>query len=473
MYSRSLIAIDVGCVKRTISTMPWCLARTLLLLTVLTGCDRTAATPEPSKTEGNAPVAEVELLTVTGRPYVQTVELPGASVHGMETTLVMAKVGGYVAEISRINGKEVDIGSHVAEGDVLAVLDVPEMLDELQESQARVQQAESEVLQAVAGIQQARADVRRRELEVEQAEAAEEETRALLRLRQTEQQRVSRLVEGKALEQELLDQAVYRLDAARAASVSAAAAVKTAGANVLSARASVAKAEADKANTDARVSVAKAVLSRLETLRKYTQIRAPFDGVIVQRMVDRGAFVRPATNNSGAMPLFKITRVDRLRIVASVPVTKAALVEVGQKALFTNVGGLPGVAIAGKVTRSALALDQGSRMMRIEVHVDNPAPDLNSPASLGVTEKRFLKPGMFGTVTVTLNSWDRDGPLPVVPTSAVATDENGKAFVVVARDGAFRRTAVEIALNDAVDVGISAGLKVGDRIVLRDVEKYK
>jgi RND family efflux transporter MFP subunit len=440
-----------------------------LLLTALAGCDHVAATSEPSKTDGDAPApaSGVEVLTVTGRPYVQTVELPGASVHGMETTLVMAKVGGYLEEIKRIDDQEVDIGSRVAAGDVLAVLDVPEMLDELRQNRALVKQAESEVLQAVAGIQQARADVRRRELEVEQAEAAEEEARALLRLRETEQERISRLVKSQAVQPELLDEAVYQLEAARAAGASAAAAVKTAGANVLAAQAGVAKAEADKVNADARVNVAEAVVSRLETLYKYTQIKAPFEGVIVERMVDRGAFVRPATNNSGAMPLFKITRVDRLRIVASVPVTKAAKVEVGQKAVFSDIGGLPGVAIAGEVTRSALALDQGSRMMRIEVHVDNPAPDLNSH------QKTFLQPGMFGTVTVTLNSWDQHDPLPVVPTSAVGTDENGKAFVVTATDGAFRRQAVEIAFNDAVDVGISAGLKIGDRIVLRDVEKYK
>jgi len=181
--------------------------------------------------------------------------------------------------------------------------------------------------------------------------------------------------------------------------------------------------------------------------------------VIARRMVDHGAFVRPATN-SVAQPLFEITRNDKVRIVASVPVAKAPQVKLDQDVVCHTIGGLPGVRIAAKVTRSTVVLDHESRMLRIDVHCTNPLDVMETDRQVN------LQPGMFCTVTVTLRHWDE---LPVVPTSAVASDEYGNPYVMVVESGLCRRQNVTIAFDDAIEVGLSSGIEVGAILVQRDI----
>ena len=117
----------------------------IAMVLLLAGCngefqaDATGSSPGPSR--GVARLTEVTVYTVGP----EKIELHGASVQGMETTRIMAKVGGYVESISTINNQEVDIGSSVKQGDVLAVVNVPEMEDQRQEKEALVVQARSSV----------------------------------------------------------------------------------------------------------------------------------------------------------------------------------------------------------------------------------------------------------------------------------------------------------------------------------------
>ena len=64
-----------------------------------------------------------------------------------------------------------------------------------------------------------------------------------------------------------------------------------------------------------------------------------------------------------------------------------------------GLGGLPGVRVAGKVTRSTVVLDHDSRMLRIDVHCTNPVDVIDLDRQIE------LQPGMFCTVTVMLRHW--------------------------------------------------------------------
>jgi len=230
------------------------------------GC-RPAENDAPPKAAATVSAPSIDVFTVAGRPYVEKVDLPGASVHGFETTKIMSKVSGYVESIGVINGEEVDIGASVKAGDVLAVLEIPEMRDELNEKQALVQQAKSEVDQSDANIRQAEANLGRRRAGVDEAVARLDEKKALLKFRQTEEARYEDLVNNDAARPDLLDEATFQRAAAEAALRTGQAAIETAKSDVVAAEANVAKAMADKQSALAHVQVAEAALGHVETRR--------------------------------------------------------------------------------------------------------------------------------------------------------------------------------------------------------------
>ena len=150
-----------------------------------------------------------------------------------------------------------------------------------------------------------------------------------------------------------------------------------------SAKAAVKKAEADRdkaaADVDAakaRLEVAKAEASRVDALRGYTKIKAPFDGVVTRRAVTRGDFVKGGDKT----PLFSVARIDPVRVVVQVPEADAGLVAVGQEVRLTLQGGAEATEV-GKVTRTSWSLEPGSRTLRTEIDVPN--------------EKGAVRPGTY------------------------------------------------------------------------------
>jgi len=416
-----------------------------------------------------------DTVKVVGKdaPFIEKLELRGASVHGFETTDVMSKLAGYVSKIHDVDGEPADIGSRVESGQALVELDVPEMEAEMAEKEAELGQAEAAVSQALAAVKEAEAETETRDAEVQQAKAMAKQKEAMVSYRQSQFERVSRLFKTGVVDEESQIEAQFALDAARAEFFTGPdktifyPGVLIAEARARAAAAAVERSVSDHELAKEKVNVATAVIARLKTMRQYTIIKAPFDGIITRRMVDLGAFVRPASN-SGAMPLFTITSDDKVRVVVSVPNTKATKVQKPkegqgwQAVMLDQIGGLKGVAIQGHVSRIADVLEKGSRMMRIEVDIQNPAVDF-------FTKTKFhLRPGLYGTVSVQVNKYEA---IPVVPTKSVATDSNGRDFVVVIRDGKPVKQVVEIAFDDAVTIGLSKGVRIGDE-VLKNASSY-
>src|SRR5207237_3437176 len=114
------------------------------------------------------------------------------------------------------------------------------------------------------------------------------------------------------------------------------------------------------------VSAAEANLSRLQQIKTYQIVRAPFDGVITVRNVDTGALV-----NEGNTLLFRIAQTNSLRTYLNLPQADASSVRVGQVATL-SIPDLPGRKFVGAVTRTANALDPATRTLLTEVQVANP-----------------------------------------------------------------------------------------------------
>jgi len=433
-----------------------------VVLPLLGGCqEQRAPGPEAPGAAAAAAAATVEktgpgVVRVGVREdYVDSFDLPGASVHGFEVTRLVAKQAGYVKSLGQVQeagGKsvqQVDIGVSVKQGMILAELDIPELEEDVRGTQAAHRQAQAEVAQALAAIKIANAMVTQSEQTLVEKEAHRE-------LRNVELQRITRLVKMGALDLDKQDEAGFRLK-------SAVALVASTRAEIVTARANVEKAQADHKQAEAAAQVAAAAVKRAEVLAGYRFLRAPFDGVIVARHVDRGAFVRPVGGKDQGSALFELARTDRLRVVAFVPPGQIAGVRTKIPARFHTIGGLPGTTVSGTVDRSALALNQASRKMRIEMHVDNTVKNENGRGAP-------LALGLFGTLTVQRQQYPR---LAVVPTTAVGTDpDNAHRFVVVIKNGQENRVDVHVVFDDARQIGIVGDIHFGDLVRSAGLDKY-
>src|SRR5262249_32903705 len=136
---------------------------------------------------------------------------------------------------------------------------------------------------------------------------------------------------------------------------------------------SVSRQDLDNAagNYDAKkaaVASADANVRRLEELEKFKTIYAPFEGVITARNTDIGALIG---SGGEAKELFHIASMNRLRIFVSVPQLYSGAAHPGMEADI-EIQNLPGRTFKGKLSRTAQAIDPGSRTLLAEIDLDNP-----------------------------------------------------------------------------------------------------
>jgi len=427
---------------------------TLCLLPLLNaGCQQQpAAGQSTSSSQDTRPAGAkppgVSVITVPDFDIVRRVEMPG-TVEGFETAALYSKVGGYVQEFVTHpeTGEPINIGDRVTQGQALAQLSAPEMHDLVAQKQALVEQARADVEEETAAINQAEAKLNAVRAGVEEARTELAEKEAQLQFRAVERKRYENLVKNNSVRRELLEQAEFQHQAAKSAVGTAKARIRTAQAELASSQADLAKARADLKSSEARVNVAESDADYAQTMMKYATIRAPFDGVITKRPVDRGAFVQPAEGNSAAKPILSIVRTDIVRIFVDIPMTDAALVDRGDKATFDRIPALPGASFPGTATRFSPSLGAGARLLKAEIDLDN-------------SDGRLL-PGYYGYMTVQL---EEQPDTPVIPSSALLADSEGLHVYVVENDTARRRT-VTVNYRDGSIVGIASGLSGGEAVI--------
>jgi len=216
---------------------------------------------------------------------------------------------------------------------------------------------------------------------------------------------------------------------------------RLAAAGALSARAvesdslAVAQAEAALAEANARQVVAERTLAR-------STVRAPFAGVVSERLVSVGDVVQNGTE------LFTIVDPSSLRLEAQLPAQALGGLAVGTPVQFT-VSGFQDRRLTGRVTRIYPAVDPATRQVRILVTVPNPGQQL----VVGLFAEGRVVTAERRALTVPKAAVDLRGVRPMV--SQV-------------KDGRLMRTEVVLGLEDVVTemVEVTAGLAAGDTIVL-------
>jgi multidrug efflux pump subunit AcrA (membrane-fusion protein) len=313
------------------------------------------------------------------KTILHPIEQPGFNIEPFQETPVHSRITGYVQRWY------VDIGDRVDEGHVLAVLNVPEMAVELQQKEAAVRQAAAQVEQAKAAVLTAEAQLRRS---------------------QSQYERLERVGKSGVLDQENVDESKLGFEAARAALV---------------------KAKADEAAAEARVEVAKASRDYSRTMLQYSEIRAPYLGVVTRRNVSVGDFVQPVAAGGNRPALFVVSQIDPVRVFVNIPGSDAAWIKDGDPVTL-QVQGAGGETLRGSITRNARSLDPQSRTLRTEIDLPNP--------------QGKLLPGMYvqSRIVVThANVW-------TVPESAVLTEGN-QAVCYRVENGKAIRTPVQIGLR--------------------------
>ncbi len=404
------------------------LARLLLVL-FLAGCGRPAAAPPPDAGQADArgPV-EVKTVRPEKKTLHRTVEQPGR-VEAFEQAPLHVKIAGFVRQV------HADIGDRVKKGAVLAELWVPEMEEELKQKQALVEQAQAEIEQAKGALSEAEAHIMSVLAKVTEVEAGRTRAQAELNRWNAQFQSEQELVRRNVLMQQSLEVTRNEVETAKAARAEVEAKVKSAQAAVDESKAKRDKAQADVDVVVARRKVAEAEQRRLEALLQYAKITAPFDGVVTRRNVDPGHFLQPAASSKGE-PVFVVARTDPVRVFVDVPEADAVLIRDGAAARV-RVQVLRGQEFAGKVTRSAWALDPRSRTLRTEVDLPN-------------ADGR-LRPGMYAYASITLEYPD----VLTLPASAVVI-QGEQAYCFLVEDGKAVRTAVRVGARGAQAVEVLA-----------------
>ena len=184
----------------------------------------------------------------------------------------------------------------------------------------------------------------------------------------------------------------------------------------------------------ARASLA---LARLEL--SYTNIVAPINGVVAQRMVKPGNLI------SLNAPVFRIVDNSRLEAVLNVPEREMAVLKPGMP-LRMAVDAIPGQVFEGKVDRVSPVVDSGTGTFRVVC---------------AFTGNETLRPGMFGRIEVI---FDQRQNILTIPRVALLEDEGETAVYVVRADKA-ARVPVKLGYTTGEFAEILSGVKEGDRVI--------
>ena len=354
---------------------------------------------------------------------------------------MFAKLSGYLKE------QTVDIGDRVKVGDVLAVIDVPELVQEVNRTTAGLAQATAQLTQRQARVETARALRDAAQAAVGRAKANLESAEALLAFKQKVYVRIKHLFEQRAVEEQLVDEREEDFLAAQAARDATRAAIDNAVADEAAAEAKLSESEADVLEAQATVGVCRAALERAKVFVDFAQIRSPYDGVVTERSFFPGDFIRAADGNSG-VPLLAVEKTDVMRIVVEVPDRDAPFTNPGDRAIF-EAGTLAGLVFEGRVSRVSNAEDTSSRTMRVEIDLPN--------------EAGLLRDGMYGKATIHL--WSDSPPLRLPASCLIEKPVGGRAAVYVVRDGKARRQTIHLLQAEKNEVEVLSGIGLGDAVI--------
>lgn len=395
---------------------------------------------KPARSEGN--VVQVDVVSPRKGGLPRTTTQPG-SVHAFEDADLYSQVYGYLTELN------VDIGSKVDKGMLLARIDVPEVVQEVAAATATVEQKKANVTQAQAKLEVAEAEKLSADAAVDREKAALKRDEARKEFNVKRYKRFQDLKSEKAIDDRLVEEKEDQWLASLSAVDAAQAALQAARVNVTAAIARVGQAKADVGVAQAELDVAKADLAKAEVRQKFGDIVSPYTGVITVRNVHVGYFIRDA-QSGGNLPLLRVERTDLMRVIVQIPDIHVPYTDIGDKAEI-RIDALPGKVFSGTVSRLANSEDHETRTMRTEIDLDN--------------KDNLLRDGMYGRVTVILEESTTGWTVP--SSAVVGRVEDGQGEIYVVRDGRAHRQKVQIGADDGRNFVILSGIDADSKVVTR------
>jgi multidrug efflux pump subunit AcrA (membrane-fusion protein) len=351
----------------------------------------------------------VQVVTAHQASKTEELVLPGTVVP-VSTSHIYSRAPGYVRAL------KVDIGDRVRQGQLLAVIDAPEL--------------DATVLQQASLLQVSR--------------DALSTARSQFALQQATYNRVHVLAQHGVLSQQEDDVA---LAAARAA-------------------------EDGVRSAENNVNASTSSLAHWTTLASYQQVRSPIDGTVTARNIDVGSLVSaigagegltpaatgataqsagPRTGGAQGGELFQISDIHNLRTFINVPEDNALHLQTGQEANLT-FSELPGQQFHGKITRSTNSLDQQTRALLLEVQITDP--------------RHRLRPGMFASVQLHFNAPE---PGILISGDSIIPRAQGQ-FVALVDNNVIQLRPVHVGRDLGTQIYVTSGLKDGDQVVVNPTE---
>lgn len=324
----------------------------------------------------------VRVIQPKPAPLRSVVTLPG-DVQPMEDTTIYPRTTGYVKRLL------VDIGDEVTAGQLIAEIDTPDIKAQLQESEAALEESKSSL----------------------------ERTKATVNLATITNKRTKTLVARKSSSQQDLDESENKL----------------------------AESIATMRLNEATIESNKARVQHMRELMSFAEVRAPFSGTVVARLVDTGKLV--TSGNGTGQALFQLARTNPVRVFVNVPQTFAPGVSVGLKATITTRE-LPGRKFIGTVKRTPRAIDPVTRTLLTEIHVPN--------------EDRALLTGSYAQVRMEV---ERPNQPLRIPATALIFNAAGTQVAVVSPDRKVQFRAIEVAEDLGSEISVASGVTAGDQVI--------
>lgn len=209
------------------------------------------------------------------------------------------------------------------------------------------------------------------------------------------------------------------------------------------------KAQWEFETAQASVAQAKAKLDEAELNLRYCALRAPMNGVLLQRNIEVGSLVGPGVAG------FVIADVSSVKVVFGVPDVMLQNLQLGSP-LSVTTASAPGVEFKGRITAIAPSANTSNRVFEVEITVPNP--------------RNRLKIGMIAALQVPTSAPAE--AVPVVPLNAIVRSSGSSGeyavYMVADRDGKSVAEMRDVKLGEVYgnNVAVTAGLKTGERVVV-------
>jgi RND family efflux transporter MFP subunit len=317
---------------------------------------------------------------------------------------VYAKESGYVRQLN------VDYGTRVTAGQLMAVLEIPELQAQLEQDQAAIKNMAERITHAEKELNSVEAQHKVAHLQYDRLKTVADSKPGLVAQQEVDDW------QGKDLASE----------------------------------AQVEASESALQSAQSELAAAQARLVHDQALYDYSRITAPFAGVVTQRYANQGTLMQAGTNSSTqAMPLVKLSQDNLFRLVIPVPESDVPYIHVGDP---VNVR-IPALnqTFPGKVARFSVDVKADTRTMHTEVDVANP--------------NRILIEGMYAEATLRL---EHKNAALVVPLQAVDHEGDRTSVLAVNPANTIEERTVALGVQNAGYAEVLSGLTDGEQVVVSD-----